>query len=156
MSIEEFDFYRKVRTNYCDVAFQVEFTYRLSHRHFKTAAAQGTFSCNVNAHAQTVEYVMQLKTDPIERPYSERSLFLFTNIYEEIPPQTIEFKNYPIQKLRYRVPIDYDWQQFIVTGAENAINPSTLRQLFRKWKIKGKEDQPIDADFKIKKVQLNW
>lgn len=154
--VEEFDFYRKVRSYYCNVPFSVVFTYRSSYRLVKKATANGSFSCSVNAHSQTVEYVMQLKTDPISRPYSERDSFLFTSVYEEIPEQTIEFDNYPIQKLRYRVPIAYDWQQFIRAGAENAINVKSIQQLFKKWKLKGMKGQPIEAYLKVLKVQMNW
>lgn len=156
MMVEEFEFYRKVRAFYCNVSFSLSFTYRFSHRHNKSATAKGTFSCGVNAHTQTVEYLMQLKSEPIERPYSESGSFLFTSIYEAIPAQIIEFINYPIHKLRYRVPIDYDWQEFVVDGAESAINASAMNGLFKKWKLLGTSGQPIDAHLKVTKVELNW
>ncbi|MFD0588368.1 hypothetical protein ACFQZE_10170 [Paenibacillus sp. GCM10027627] len=134
----------------------ISFTYRYSHRHNKTATARGSFSCGVNAHTQTVEYLMQLKSDPIERPYSESGSFLFSTIVKAIPAQVIEFHNYPILKQRYRVPIDYDWQQFIIDGASSAMNTSTIGSLFKKWKLKGEDGEPVDANLKVVQVELNW
>lgn len=154
--VEEFEFYRNVRAYYCRVLFTLSFTYRFSHRHAKKALARGSFSCGVNVRSQTVEYVMKLKSDPIERPFSEHGSFLFASHYEGIPSQTIEFENYPIYKVRYRVPIDYDWQQFIVRGAENAINPGTIGQLFKKWKLKDTNGQPVDAGLKVEKIEFHW
>ncbi|RJE91117.1 hypothetical protein D3P07_03340 [Paenibacillus sp. 1011MAR3C5] len=156
MMVEEFEFYRKVRAFYCNVSFSLSFIYRFSHRVNKSATAKGTFSCGVNAHTQTVEYLMQLKSESIERPYSESGSFLFSNIYEAIPEQVIDYMNYPIHKLRYRVPIDYDWQQFIVEGAESAINVNTMNGLFKKWKLLGTSGQPVDAHLKVTKVELKW
>lgn len=156
MLVEEFEFYRKVRAYYCNVSFTLSFTYRYSHRHNKSLTAKGSFSCGVNAHTQTVEYLMQLKSDPIERPYSESGSFLFSSVYEAIPPQSIEFQNHPILKLRYRVPIDYDWQQFIVNGAESAINVNTMGGLFKKWELKGVNGEPVEGNLKVVNVQFNW
>lgn len=99
---------------------------------------------------------MQLRSDPIERPYSEKSSFLFTTIYEAIPPQSIEFVDYPISKLKYRVPIDYDWQQFIMNGARSAINKNTMGSLFKKWKLVGENGEPVDGgNLKVIKVQFD-
>lgn len=156
MMMEEFEFYRKVRAFYCNITFEVSFAYRFSHRHNKTAKAIGSFSCGVNAHSQTVEYLMQLESDPIERPYSESGSFLFSNVYEEIPAQVIKLQNHPILKLRYRVPIDYDWQQFIVEGAKSAINVGTMGQLFKKWDLKGADGSTVDAKLKVVKVEHHW
>ncbi|GKU75790.1 hypothetical protein [Paenibacillus sp. L3-i20] len=156
MLVEEFEFYRKVRSYYCNVSFKLTFTYRFSHRHLKTATAKGSFSCGVNAHTQTVEYMMQLKSDSIERPHTESNSFLFSSVYEEIPPQVIEFVNYPILKLRYRVPIAYDWQEFIVKGAESAINNNTMQSLFKKWRINGTGGEAVEAKFKVTKVEFDW
>lgn len=97
---------------------------------------------------------MQLRSDPIERPRSESNSFLFSTIYEAIPQQTIEFIDYPILKLKYRVPIDYDWQQFIMDGAESAINKSTMSALFKKWKLIGENGEPVDGNLKVVKVQF--
>ncbi|MCR2802554.1 hypothetical protein [Paenibacillus soyae] len=154
--VEEFEFFRNVRSYYCHVKFTVSFTYRFSHRHSKRVMARGSFGCGVNVRSQTVEYVMQLKSDPIERPRSESGSFLFTTLYEAIPSQMIEFENYPIYKVRYRVPIDYDWQQFVVRGAENAINPGTIGQLFRKWKLHGANGEAVDAGLKVEKIEFHW
>ncbi|MBH5317246.1 hypothetical protein I6N90_05405 [Paenibacillus sp. GSMTC-2017] len=156
LMVEEFEFYRKVRAYYCNVSFRLTFTYCFSHRHVKKATAQGSFSCGVNAHSQTVEYIMQLKSDIIERPHTESGSFLFSSIYDAIPQQRIEFVNYPILKLRYRVPISYDWQQFVVQGAESAINVSTMQGLFKKWRLNGKDNQPVDAKFKVTNVEFDW
>jgi hypothetical protein len=156
MMVEEFEFYRKVRTYYCNVAFSVQFTYLFSYRHNRTASANGTFSCSVNAHSQTVEYIMDLKSDVIERPYSERNNLLFTNVYEQIPPQAIEYIRYPIYKMRYRVPIDYDWQQFVIEGGEAAINVKSMQALFKKWKLLGADGSPVEANLKVAKVSLHW
>lgn len=73
--VDEFEFFRKVRAYYNNVPFLVQFTYRLSHRVDKALAARGSFSCRVNPHTQIVEYVLDLKSDPISRPHSEQSSF---------------------------------------------------------------------------------
>ncbi|OBR62951.1 hypothetical protein A7K91_09545 [Paenibacillus oryzae] len=156
MVIEEFDFYRKVRAYYCKVNFDLLFTYRFAHRLDKTAMARGSFGCSVNYHAQTVEYTMQLVSDVIERPFSESGSFLFSTIYEAIPPQRIEYHDYPIHKLRYKVPIDYDWQAFIEEGAASAINRHTIGALFKKWGIKDEQDREVDAHIKITKLTVDW
>src|SRR4030095_2586947 len=88
--VDEFEFFRKVRTYYNNVPFLVRFTFRLSQRVDKTLMARGSFSCRVNPHTQIVEYVLELKSDVISRPYSEHSSFLFSSVFEEIPAQTIE------------------------------------------------------------------
>ncbi|WP_028611899.1 hypothetical protein [Paenibacillus harenae] len=154
--VDEFEFFRKVRAYYCNVPFLVQFTYRLSHRVDRAATAKGSFSCRVNPHTQIVEYVLDLKSDPISRPYSEQSSFLFSSVYEEIPPQSIEIDNYLIQSLRYPVPISYDWQTFIMTGAENAINTQSIHQLFKKRRLTGVRGQEVDGMLKTGKVLLNW
>lgn len=154
--VEEFDFYRKVRAYYCNVKFEVLFSYRFAHRLDKKATAMGTFSCSVNAHTQTVEYTMQLKTDVIERPHSESGALLFSTVYEAIPPQVIEFKDYQISKIRYKVPIDYDWQQFIREGAEAAMNVQTLGALIKKWKLSGEAKEQVEAHLKVIKVSFQW
>lgn len=154
--VDEFEFFRKVRAYYCNVPFLVRFTYRLSHRLDKAATARGSFSCRVNPHTQIVEYVLGLQSDPISRPYSEHSSFLFSSAYEEIPPQTIEIDHFPIQALRYPLPIEYDWQSFIMSGAEDAINVQTIQQLFKKWRLKGAGGELIDGKLKIEQVLLQW
>lgn len=154
--VDEFEFFRKVREYYCNVPFFVQLNYQLSHRVDKTVTARGSFSCRVNPHTQIVEFVIELKSDNISRPFSEQSSFLFSNVYDEIPPQTIEIENLLIQSLRYPVPIAYDWHAFIMEGAEVAINVQTIQQLFKKWKLKGKDDQVIDAKIKAEKVILQW
>jgi hypothetical protein len=156
MMVEEFEFYRKVRANYCNVAFKVLFTYRLSHRHNKTAVAHGSFSCGVNAHTQTLEYTLNLKTEPIQRPYSESGTFLFSSVYKEIPSQVIEYENYPIHKQRYRVPITYDWHDCVRSGAKSGINAISIQALLRKWTLHGTEDEAIDAILKVTKLQFDW
>ncbi|MDQ6422344.1 hypothetical protein RB620_23215 [Paenibacillus sp. LHD-117] len=156
MMVEEFEFYRKVRANYCNVSFMMWFTYRLSHRHSKTATARGAFSCGVNAHTQTLEYTIQLKSEPIGRPYSESGTFLFPSVYEEIPQQVIEYENYPIHKQRYRVPITYDWHEFVRSGARSGINVHTMQALLGKWKLRGKGEDFVDAKLKVTKLQFDW
>lgn len=154
--IDEFEFFRKVRTYYNNVPFLVQFTYCLSHRIDKAVTARGSFSCRVNPHTQIVEYEIDLQSDPISRPYSEQSSFLFSSIYEEIPAQTIEMNQYLIHSLRYPIPIEYDWQAFIMSGAEAAINVQTIQQLFKKWKLKGAEGQIVDGKLKTEQVLLQW
>jgi len=154
MSAEEFQFFRNVRSYYCNVPFLLSFTYYYAHRHRKTATATGSYSCGVNVHTQKVEYTMQLKSDPIERPRSESGSFLFTTVYEAIPAQRIEFVDYPILNHRYRVPIDYDWQQFIVDGAGAAINTGTMNALFKKWKLVDVNGEPVDANLKVLNVRF--
>ncbi|WP_424768067.1 hypothetical protein [Paenibacillus sp. sgz302251] len=154
--VDEFEFFRKVRSYYGNVPFLVQFTYRLSHRVDKMATAHGAFSCRVNPHTQIVEYVLELKSDPISRPFSEQSAFLFSSQYEEIPSQRIEYDRYPILSLRYLLPIDYDWQAFIMSGAEKAISVQSIQQLFKKWKLKGVDGKSVDAKLKAEKVILQW
>ncbi len=154
--VDEFEFFRKVRAYYCNVPFLIQFTYRMSHKVDKASAAHGTFSCRVNPHTQIVEYMLDLKSDPISRPFSEQSSFLFSNVYEEIPVQCIELRSYPILSLRYPVPIDYDWQAFIKNGAETAINQQSVQLLFKKWELIGKTGQAVDAKLKVERVLLNW
>jgi hypothetical protein len=154
--VDEFEFFRKVRAYYNNVPFLVRFSYRLSQRVNKAITARGSFSCRVNPHTQIVEYVLELKSDSISRPYSEHSSFLFSSIYEEIPAQTIEMNQFLILALRYPIPIDYDWQAFIMSGAEGAINSQTIQQLFKKWKLKGNMGQFIDAKLKVEQVLLQW
>ncbi|WP_141504073.1 hypothetical protein [Paenibacillus luteus] len=154
--VDEFEFFRKVRAYYNNVPFLVQFTYRLSHRVDKAVTARGSFSCRVNPHTQIVEYVLELKSDTISRPYSEQSSFLFSSIYEEIPAQMIEMMQFPIQSLRYPIPIEYDWQAFVKSGAEEAINVQTIQQLFKKWRLKGPEGQQIDGKLKVERVLLQW
>lgn len=154
--VDEFEFFRKVRAYYCNVPFLVQFTYRLSHRIDKAVTASGSFSCSVNPHAQIVEYVLGLKSDPISRPHSEHNSFLFPSVYEEIPSQTIEIDPFLIQALRYPIPIEYDWQAFIMTGAEDAINAQTIQQLFKKWRLKGANGELVDGKLKAEKVLLQW
>lgn len=154
--VDEFEFFRKVRAYYCNVSFLVQFTFRLSHRVDKAVTARGSFSCRVNPHTQIVEYVLELKSDNIARPFSEHSSFLFSNVYEEIPQQKIEIENHLIQSLRYPIPIEYDWQAFIMNGAEEAINVQTIQQLFKKWRLKGVNGQLIDGNLKTEQVLLQW
>ncbi|MEK3881747.1 hypothetical protein [Paenibacillus sp. PL2-23] len=154
--VEEFEFYRNVRSYYCHVKVTVSFTYRFSHRHVKRAIASGSFNCTVNVRSQTVEYFLQLETEPIERPFSESGFLLFSSVYEAIPRQQIVIVEYPIHKVKYRVPIDYDWQQFIVRGAETGINPGTLTQLLRKQKLIGRSGEAVDAELKIESVEYHW
>ncbi|WP_054028565.1 hypothetical protein [Bacillus sp. FJAT-28004] len=154
--VDEFEFFRKVRAYYNNVPFLVQFTYRLSHRVDKALAARGSFSCRVNPHTQIVEYVLDLKSDPISRPHSEQSSFLFSSIYDEIPAQVIEMNQFLIQSLRYPLPIDYDWQAFIMSGAEDAINVQTVQQLFKKWRFKGLEGQLVDGRLRTNQVLLQW
>ena len=154
--VDEFEFFRKVRAYYCNVPFLVQFTYRLSHRVDKAVTAHGSFSCRVNPHTQIVEYVLGLASDPVSRPHSEHSSFLFSSVYEEIPPQSIVIDDHLIQSLRYPLPIDYEWQSFIMSGAESAINVQSMQQLFKKWKLKGKDGQPLDGGIKVTRVLLNW
>lgn len=154
--VDEFVFFRKVRAYYNNVPFLVQFTYRLSHRVDKAVTARGSFSCRVNPHTQIVEYELDLKSDPISRPHSEQSSFLFSSIYEEIPAQSIEMQQFLIQSLRYPLPISYDWQAFIMSGAEEAINVQTIQQLFKKWRLKGVNGQLIDGMLKTEKVLLQW
>ncbi|MGG1635431.1 hypothetical protein BK120_12310 [Paenibacillus sp. FSL A5-0031] len=154
--VDEFEFFRKVRAYYNNVPFLVQFTYRLSHRVDKALAARGSFSCRVNPHTQIVEYVLDLKSDPISRPHSEQSSFLFSSIYDEIPSQVIEMNQFLIQSLRYPIPIEYDWQAFIMSGAEDAINVQTVQQLFKKWRFKGLEGQLIDGRLRTNQVLLQW
>ncbi|CAM4186557.1 hypothetical protein FHS16_000132 [Paenibacillus endophyticus] len=154
--VDEFEFFRKVRAYYNNVPFLVQFTYRLSHRVDKAVTARGSFSCRVNPHTQIVEYVLDLKSDPISRPYSEHSSFLFSNIYEEIPVQVIEYDQHPIQSLRYPLPIEYDWQAFIMSGAEDSINAQTIQQLFRKWRFERSGEQFVDGKLKVERVLLQW
>ncbi|WP_138752469.1 hypothetical protein [Paenibacillus sinopodophylli] len=154
--VDEFEFFRKVRAYYNNVPFLVQFTYRLSHRVDKAITARGSFSCRVNPHTQIVEYVIDLKSDIISRPYSEHSSFLFSNIYDEIPAQVIELSEYPIQSLRYPLPIEYDWQAFIMSGAEDSINTHTLQQLLKKWRFRRPEEQAIDGKLKVEQVLLQW
>lgn len=156
LMVEEFEFYRKVRANYCNVSLQVWFTYRQSHRHTKSAIAEGSFSCGVNAHTQTLEYKLRLKTEPIHRPYSESGTLLFSSVYEEIPPQVIEYDNYPIFKQRYRVPITYDWHEFVRSGARAGINAASIQSLLRKWELRGTDESTIDAKLKVTKVKFDW
>jgi len=154
--VDEFEFFRKVRAYYNNVPFLVQFTYRLSHRVDKALAARGSFSCRVNPHTQIVEYVLDLKSDPISRPHSEQSSFLFSSIYDEIPSQVIEMNQFLIQSLRYPIPIEYDWQAFIMSGAEDAINLQTVQQLFKKWRFKGLDGQLVDARLRTNQVLLQW
>jgi hypothetical protein len=154
--VDEFEFFRKVRAYYCNVPFLVRFTYRLSHRIDKAATARGSFSCRVNPHTQIVEYMLDLKSDPISRPYSEHNSFLFSSVYEEIPSQTIEIDQFSIEALRYPLPIEYDWQAFIMSGAEEAINVQTIQQLFKKWRFKGADGELVDGKLKTEQVLLQW
>lgn len=154
--VDEFDFFRKVRAYYNNVPFLVQFTYRLSHRVDKAVTARGTFSCRVNPHTQIVEYVLDLKSDSISRPYSEHSSFLFSSIYEEIPAQFIEMNQFPIQSLRYPLPIEYDWQAFVMSGAEDAIHMQSIQQLFKKWRFKSTDEQLVDGKLKVEQVLLQW
>lgn len=154
MMVDEFEFYRKVRAYYCRVEFDLLFTYRFAHRLNKTAAARGFFSCAVNAHLQTVEYTMQLDTDLIERPFSESGALLFSTSYEAIPAQRIQLRDYPIYKINYKTPIDYDWQRFIADGADAAINPGTIGAIFKKCRLKGSDGGEIDANLKVLRVTM--
>ncbi|MGO4543274.1 hypothetical protein AB4Z29_00560 [Paenibacillus sp. 2TAB23] len=154
--VDEFEFFRKVRAYYNNVPFLVQFTYRLSHRVDKAVTARGSFSCRVNPHTQIVEYVLDLKSDPISRPYSEHSSFLFSNIYDEIPVQVIEYDQHLIQSLRYPLPIEYDWQAFIMSGAEDSINAQTIQQLFRKWRFERSGEPFVDGKLKVERVLLQW
>jgi hypothetical protein len=154
--VEEFEFYRKVRANYCNVPIMIWFTYRLSHRHNKTAIAKGSFSCGVNAHSQKLEYTIELETEMIHRPHSESGTILFSSVYQEIVPQVISYKNYMIHKQRYRVPITYDWHEFVRSGARAGINAMSMQALLRKWKLRGAGDGFVDANFKVTKVQFDW
>ncbi|MFD0962261.1 hypothetical protein [Paenibacillus chungangensis] len=156
MLAQEFQFFRNVRTYYCHVTFDVEFTYRYAHRLTNQGKAHGSFRCGVNAYTQMVEYTMKLQSDPIERPCSEKNTFLFNHIYPRIPKQCITFDEYPVFKQKYRVPIDYDWQQFVEKGAETAINVNTMNALLRKWRFLGDEETMVDAGIKVTAVRLNW
>jgi hypothetical protein len=128
----------------------------LSHRIDKAATARGSFSCRVNPHTQIVEYMLDLKSDPISRPYSEHNSFLFSSVYEEIPSQTIEIDQFSIEAMRYPLPIGYDWQAFIMSGAEEAINVQTIQQLFKKWRFKGADGELVDGKLKTEQVLLQW
>jgi len=154
--VDEFDFYRKVRAYYCNVPFLVYLTYRLSHRVDKAITARGVFSCRVNPHTQIVEYVIDLRSDPISRPYSEQNSFLFSSVYEEIPAQAISIENFLIYSKRYVIPIDFDWKSFIVEGAEAALSVSVLQSLFKKWKLKGERGDSVDGMIKVDRVVINW
>jgi len=154
--VDEFDFYRKVRAYYCNVPFLVYLTYRLSHRVDKAISARGMFSCRVNPHTQIVEYVIDLRSDPIARPYSEQNSFLFSSVYEEIPAQVISIENYLIYSKRYVIPIDFDWKAFIVEGAKAALSVSVLQGLFKKWKLKGDGGDTVDGMLKVDRVVINW
>lgn len=154
--VDEFEFFRKVRAYYNNVPFLVQFTYRLSHRVDKAVTARGSFSCRVNPNTQIVEYVLELKSDMISRPYSEHSSLLFSSIYEEITAQTIELTEFPIQSLKYPIPIEYDWQDFVKSGAEDAINSHSIQQLFKKWRMKGPNGVLIDGNLKVEHVLLQW
>ncbi|MHA6485230.1 hypothetical protein ACX1C1_25395 [Paenibacillus sp. strain BS8-2] len=156
MMVEEFEFYRNVRANYCNVPFLFWFTYRLSHRHNKTGLAKGSFSCGVNAHTQKLEYTLELETEMVHRPYSESGTILFSSIYEEIVPQVISYKNVIIHKQRYRVPITYDWHDFVRSSAKAGIHKVSIQALLRKWKLRGVGDTFVDANFKVTKVQIDW
>lgn len=68
----------------------------------------------------------------------------------------IEMNQFLIQSLRYPIPIEYDWQAFIMSGAEDAINVQTVQQLFKKWRFKGLEGQLIDGRLRTNQVLLQW
>lgn len=154
--VDEFEFFRKVRAYYCKVPFLVQFKYKLSHRLDKSATARGNFSCRVNPHTQIVEYVMDIQSDPISRPYSEQNSFLFSNVYDEIPPQVIQIDNYLVHTVRYPIPIDYDWQRFVMHGAEDAISVQSIQQLLKKWKLTGVNGQQVNGELKVGKVEIEW
>lgn len=156
MMVDEFDFFRKVRAYYCNVPFLVYLSYRLSHRVDKSITAKGEFSCRVNPHTQIVEYIVQLVSDPISRPYSEHNSFLFSSEYDEIPQQVISLENHLIYSKRYVIPIDFDWKAFIIEGAEAALSVSALQGLFKKWRLKGASGQSVDGMIKVERVAIDW
>jgi len=147
---------RKVRTYYFNAAFQMEFSYEFAHRFMKKAAASGFLSCNVNAQKQIVEYQIDLETDLIVRPYSEHNTFLFANEYKAIPPQKITIKDYVIYKMNYKVPITYDWKQFIQNGADHAISLPMIQQLMRKQLICDENQMPVDILMKVNSLYVEW
>ncbi|MGO4371372.1 hypothetical protein [Paenibacillus sp. 2TAB19] len=154
--VDEFEFFRKVRAYYCMVPFVVSFKYKMSHKVEKAATALGSFSCRVNPHTQIVEYIMQLNSDMIARPHSEQSSFLFSSVCEEIPPQAVRVDNHLIHSARYPIPIEYDWQKFVMNGAEEAISVQSMNQLFKKWKLLGVHGQQVNADIKVERVEIEW
>lgn len=129
--VDEFEFFRKVRAYYNNVPFLVQFTYRLSHRVDKAVTARGSFSCRVNPHTQIVEYVLELKSDIISRPYSEHSSLLFSSIYEEITAQTIELTEFPIQSLKYQFRLNMTGRTLLSQVRRMRLTPTPYNSCLR-------------------------
>ncbi|MEF2243426.1 MULTISPECIES: hypothetical protein [unclassified Paenibacillus] len=153
---DESNLHRKVRAYYFNAAFQMEFSYEFSHRFMKKASAYGFLNCNVNAPMQVVEYQVDLETDLIIRPYSEHNTFLFMNEYKAIPPQRVVIKDYVIYKMNYKVPITYDWKQFIQEGADHAVSLPMMQQLLRKQLIYDENKVPMDISIKVNSLYVEW
>ncbi|MFX3635058.1 MAG: hypothetical protein ACE3K5_20080 [Candidatus Pristimantibacillus sp.] len=154
--VDEFEFFRKVQMYYQHITFRVQFTYRLFHRTNKTAQALGSLRCRVDPYAQIVEYTINIKSDPISRPFSEKGSLLFSSQYAEIPSQQIVIEHLPIYKLHYPVPIEYDWKLFIIEGANQIISSEILQHLFDRYEIKGIDGEEVDAKLKVAEVKLDW
>ncbi|NIK69911.1 MULTISPECIES: hypothetical protein [unclassified Paenibacillus] len=154
--VDEFEFFRNVQTYYQHMRFQVQFTYRILHKTNKSAKAQGSFNCRVNPRTQQVEYQMSLQSETIARPFSEKSSFLFSSQYPEIPPQSVIIENYPILKLKYPVPINYDWYSFIFKGTQEAFTVQSLQQVFDKYRCTGADGEDVDAGLKVAAVSIDW
>ncbi|MFD1957598.1 hypothetical protein ACFSL6_26360 [Paenibacillus thailandensis] len=137
------------RISRCRTAFQLWFTYRVLHKKRKLAAATGEFTCRINPHSQTIEYRMDMQSDIISRPYSESFSILFSNLYEEIPPQRVTFTEHPVFRLRYPVPIVYDWEAFILDGMKQAVQQKKLQALLRDYRLKGVNGQQIDGELRL-------
>ncbi|MFF2480615.1 hypothetical protein [Paenibacillus sp. NPDC058071] len=154
--VDEFEFYRKVQTYYQHVPFEVQFTYRILHKTDKTANALGRFSCRVDPHSQTVDYIICLESDAIARPYSEKASFLFSIQYAEIPSQRMVIDQLSIHQLSYSVPISYDWKSFITDGAKEAISVQRLQPLFDKYRLTGKNGEPVNGQLKVARATIDW
>jgi hypothetical protein len=154
--VDEFEFYRNVQAYYQHMRFQVQFSYRILHKTNKSAKACGSFSCRVNPRTQHVEYQMSLTSEMIARPFSEKGSLLFSSQYAEIPPQTVVIDQYPILKLRYPVPINYDWYAFIFKGTQEAFTVQSLQQVFDKYRFTGADGQEVDAGLKVASVSIDW
>lgn len=154
--VDEFDFFRKVRASYCNVPFLIQLSYKISHRVSKRITARGVFGCRVNPHTQIVEYRMQLRSDPVARPFSEKGALLFSTVYEEIPSQIISIDDCLIYSKRYSIPIDFDWQAFVIEGAETAFKGMPLRSFFKNWRFTGRNGEAIDGLIKVENAAINW
>lgn len=151
---DEHILYRDERLPRYKAAFQMWFTYRLLHKKRRLVTASGHFTCAVNPHSQTIEYRMDLQSEPISRPYSESYSILFSSPYDEIPPQCVSFTQYPILRLKYPVPIYYDWQAFLLDGMKQALQKKKLQALLRDYRVRGVSGQEIDAELKVVEVTM--